>query len=351
MAYGMGAQPTIKYSSNSTLLIESRLSGQLVDALNFLLGKCRACYDLSRMKAVSIFAIISLLTSSVWAQDDVLPTEESLLKKVRQYRKQFVEAESKSFEYFEGLFHLRSAYRDYVKNFGSSDKDGGWELLESELSESDLNTLYEFFNSAVLWERLPTDAELKLMVDRKSITETPSEYKTSHSETLRSTIHSAEEIFVYEGYIRGRGPHDFDFKSYPHENQQFVLPKRQVETDRKPLLRDLFGSDKFFVDWGGAKACDGFSADYMVEWAFEGAPVRIMVCNGCYEIIVTHKGQWFKHDFGRLKSTEIKRSMAKFDQNRTRMREIFATKSAPKEKPGLSDKEKAEIRAALKRER
>lgn len=244
-----------------------------------------------------------------------------------------MEADSNSFEYFEAVFEILVAYKEYREICDDDSERGYADSVDSQLSENDKNQLLDLLTQTWLWDRVPTDAELKVMVERGEIAETPPKYQISRSQPLRGTIASAGTIFVYEGYLRFSLVQEFPFESFTHENQDFTLPKHKAESNQMDLLRDLFGTDKFFADWRGEKACGAFSADYMIEWDFEGAPVRIMVCTGCYEIIVTYNDQWFKHDFAETKAGFIKEALAQFDQKRTIMRKKEASRTAKNENP------------------
>lgn len=307
------------------------------------------------MKTGSLPIIASAVLFCVWAKSENPASEESLRSKITQHLREFADAEPGSFEHFKAAFQVRFACEQYNELYRQEESDPISDLVDSELTENASGALFEFIDRTFLWNRLPTDAELNTMIEDGEITETPPEFQISKSKRLRGTIQSADEIFVYEGYLRPWGDSDFDFKSFVHSGETVILPKRKVEPHRFAALREIFGTEKFFADWGGPKACGGFSADYMLEWDLEGAPVRIMICNGCFEIIVTWKEQWFKHDFADEKATEIKEAMANFDQKRTQMLEIMEARAAAAKaelnlKPGLSDDEKAAIRAALKRE-
>lgn len=305
------------------------------------------------MRTVSLFAILLLLCSCARRNEETQPTEDSLLNRVSQLLTQFTEAEPNSLESFEAIFRINFVIGDYHNFYHDNESNKVSDLLHAELSKSDLDALYDSLEKIYLWQRLPSDYEFELMVERGAISETPPEYQISSSNELRSTIYSADQIFVYEGYPRWTAVRDFDFESFSYEGQDFILPKRRIGSDGIAHLRELLGTERFFTDFGGDKACGGFHADYMVEWDFEGSPVRVMICNGCYEIIITYKDQWFKHDFSESKAPEIKQRMAQFDQKRTQMREAMAPaeNGLGEEKEGLSEKEKAEIRAAMKGEK
>lgn len=292
-----------------------------------------------------MFAIFFSLCSCSPEPEEIPPTADLLLNRVSQHLRKFTEAEPNSLEYFEAIFQIRFAIDDYRNRYHDNESEKVSDLLHAELSASNLNALYDAFERIYLWERLPTAAELELMVERGAIA-TPPEYQMVRSQPLRSTIHSADRIFVYEGYLRAWDVRDFDYESLSYEGQAFILPKHQIKADGIIQVSDLLGTEHFLKDFRGDKACGGFSADYMVEWDFEGSPVRVMICNGCHEIIITYRDLWFKHDFAEGKATEIKQRMAQFDRRRTEMREAIDP-----EKKGLSEEEKAEIRAAMKGEK
>jgi hypothetical protein len=302
------------------------------------------------MRTISLFAILLLLCSCARRNEEIQPTEDSILNRVSQNLRRFTESETNSLEYFEAIFNINFAIDEYRNLYDDNERDRFSDLLHAELSEGDLEALYDSLEKIYLWNRLPIDSEFELMVERGAISETPPEYQISCSNELRSTIYSADQIFVYEGYPRLTAVRDFDFESFSHEGQDFTLPKRRIGGDGIEPLRDLLGTEQFFADFGGDKACGGFHADYMVEWDLEGSPVRAMICNGCYEIIITYKDQWFKHDFAESRAPEIMQRMARFDQKRTQMREAMAPEKngLREEKDGLSEEEKAEIRAAMK---
>lgn len=226
-----------------------------------LRGFWRVCYHLPPMRTISLFAILLLLCSCARRNEEIQPTEDSILNRVSQNLRRFTESETNSLEYFEAIFNINFAIDEYRNLYHDNERDRFSDLLHAELSEGDLEALYDSLEKIYLWNRLPIDSEFELMVERGAISETPPEYQISCSNELRSTIYSADQIFVYEGYPRLTAVRDFDFESFSHEGQDFTLPKRRIGGDGIEPLRDLLGTEQFFADFGGDKACGGFHAD------------------------------------------------------------------------------------------
>lgn len=297
--------------------------------------------------------ILSIAFSSIQGQDK----KNELLTIQERIRS----AERNSYEYFEAIFELGYYPEEETENEETNNPppEEAVDPFQHPAEDNDIDNtgvdfqfIFDFEQKTRGWERRPTRAEIMEMVKNKKITEIQPDFVFQNSLELRSTINSAREVFIYEGNMRGLYFSGKDmFKWATINNYKFMTPKQSVNTQQIAQLQNLIGSNMYFQNYRGAKLCGGFRPDYMIEWHVEKNPVQLMLCNGCHEIIISHKNQWFKHDYANAeKAKEIKAILAQFDIGRTKIKQLAAEKEAEakKEKPGLTQEERKAISDALR---
>ena len=275
-----------------------------------------------QMKTCIIILLLTLFLHACLQGQDQDVSNAQIVENLKIFQKQYEEAKPNSYEYFESIFNIPFLVFkiDLSQELPEGENDPFATGLEKPMPEgvdTDLaDKCLELFDH---WERVPTESELKLMVKQKKITKIQPDFVFTCSKDLRETIQQSEKVYIFEGRLRGFHE-DYGLKWKRIGNEDFVVPSREATAGEIKTLRDLIGTDKYFTNYRGAKACGSFQADYMVEWQVDEKPLRVMICNGCHEIKITHGDKWYHHDFGDTKAPDIKKRIALFDHHRTKIR-------------------------------
>lgn len=136
----------------------------------------------------------------------------------------------------------------------------------------------------------------------------------SNSENARSSLRSAPSLTVYEGL--------------PHQTKEVALLEAElartntvrihgypfytpaVAAKDDATLRRILAAPDTFKPYSGPKTCGGYHPDYAVAWTTGGVTSYLLICYGCGEALISHRGELLPYDIRHGELAELRATLA-----------------------------------------